>query len=75
VGTPVVALFGPTVMEFGFNPAGEGHQLLERSLPCRPCSLHGGPVCPKGHFRCLREIPPEEVLLAIERINHRTPRV
>lgn len=75
VGTPVVALFGPTVTEFGFSPAGEGHQVLERPMSCRPCSLHGGPACPRKHFRCLREIPPEEVLLALERINHRTPRV
>jgi heptosyltransferase-2 len=71
VGTPVVALFGPTVGEFGFLPAGPGHQVLERPLSCRPCSLHGGPVCPRGHFRCLKEIAPEEVLAALTRLERR----
>ncbi len=65
VGTPVVALFGPTVRSFGFAPAGEGHRVVERDLPCRPCSLHGGPRCPLGHFRCLLEIEPDEVLAAL----------
>lgn len=65
VDTPVVALFGPTVTEFGFRPWGEGHQVLERPLACRPCSLHGGERCPRGHFRCLREVSPEDVLSAL----------
>ncbi len=67
VDTKVVALFGPTVIEFGFAPAGFGHQVLDRPLDCRPCSVHGGPVCPKGHFRCMKEISPEEVLAALDR--------
>lgn len=64
-GVPVVALFGPTVGAFGFRPAGPGHRVLEVELECRPCSLHGGPVCPRGHFRCLRSIHPAEVLTAL----------
>ena len=42
VGTPVVALFGPTTREWGFYPCGPRDLVLERALPCRPCSLHGG---------------------------------
>ena len=64
-GVPVVALFGPTVGAFGFRPLGPGHRVLEVDLPCRPCSLHGGPVCPQGHFRCLRSIHPVDVLTAL----------
>jgi ADP-heptose:LPS heptosyltransferase len=71
VGTPVVALFGPTVTEFGFAPAGPGHQVLERPLDCRPCSVHGGPRCPLGHFRCMKETAPEEVLAALDRLDRR----
>jgi ADP-heptose:LPS heptosyltransferase len=57
VGTPVVALFGPTVRNFGFAPAGEGHHVLEvDGLDCRPCSLHGGSRCPREHFRCMLEL-------------------
>ena len=71
VGTPVVALFGPTVAEFGFVPAGPGHTVLERRLDCRPCSVHGGPRCPLGHFRCMKETAPEEVLAALDRLDRR----
>jgi len=71
VGTRVVAIFGPTVIEFGFAPSGFGHQVLERALACRPCSVHGGPSCPKGHFRCMKEISPEEVLAALDRLDSR----
>jgi heptosyltransferase-2 len=56
-GTRVVALFGPTVRSFGFAPAGAGHRVLEvAGLACRPCSVHGGRVCPRGHFRCMRDL-------------------
>ena len=66
VGTPVIAIFGPTVTGFGFMPIGEGHRVLEiQGLSCRPCSLHGGPRCPKGHFRCMLEIDPARVLTAL----------
>lgn len=71
VGTRVVALFGPTVLEFGFEPAGPGHQILERPLDCRPCSVHGGPVCPRGHFRCMKETSPEDVLAALDGLDRR----
>lgn len=57
VGTPVVALFGPTVRGFGFYPLGPDDTVIERELACRPCSLHGDDRCPLGHHRCLGEIP------------------
>ncbi|MBI3292152.1 MAG: glycosyltransferase family 9 protein, partial [Elusimicrobia bacterium] len=61
-GVPTIALFGPTTQELGFAPYGETHQVIERELPCRPCSLHGGPRCPEGHFQCMRGISTDEVL-------------
>lgn len=67
VGTPVVAIFGPTVEEFGFAPWGEGNAVLSKPLPCRPCSLHGSERCPRGHFDCMRLIGPEEVFEAVVR--------
>jgi heptosyltransferase-2 len=60
-GVPVVALFGPTVTGFGFRPLGAGSVVVERDLDCRPCSLHGGRLCPLGHHECLRGISVEEV--------------
>jgi lipopolysaccharide heptosyltransferase II len=58
VGTPVVALFGPTVEAFGFFPYASQATVLELPLPCRPCTSQGGPRCPLGHHRCLVDIEP-----------------
>jgi len=65
VGTRVVALFGPTVRQFGFFPYRAPSTVLEVALACRPCTAQGGPVCPLGHHRCLREISPETVIGAV----------
>ena len=67
VGTPVVALFGPTVEQFGFFPYRARAIVLQRELACRPCSSTGTPVCPLGHHRCLADLPPAEVADAVER--------
>ena len=48
VGTPVVALFGPTHEAFGFAPRGGRVRVISRDLPCRPCTVHGGVRCPRG---------------------------
>ena len=67
MSTPVVAVFGPTVPAFGFGPRGPRDVIVERlELPCRPCSAHGPRSCPLGHHRCMRDIPVEDVLRAIE---------
>lgn len=68
VGTPVVALFGPTVEQFGFFPYRARSIVLERGLDCRPCSTTGTATCPLGHHRCLADITPAEVAAAIERL-------
>ena len=60
VGTPVVAIFGPTVQGFGFSPLGKSI-VVEKELRCRPCSLHGSDSCPKGHFECMKKINADEV--------------
>ena len=65
VGTPVIALFGPTVPEFGFAPCGERDFIFEMPLSCRPCSRHGGPRCPIGSHDCMRFIEPGAVLRAV----------
>ena len=66
VGTPIVALFGPTVPEFGFGPRGPGDVVLGHAeLACRPCSRHGPLTCPLGHHRCLREMSVETVARAV----------
>ncbi len=62
---PTVAIFGPTVTEFGFYPYHKKSRVVEvPGLGCRPCSIHGGDHCPIGTFECMRRIPPEEILSA-----------
>jgi ADP-heptose:LPS heptosyltransferase len=63
VGAPLVALFGPTTRAWGFFPSGPRDIVLERELPCRPCSLHGKKPCPRERV-CLASIAPQEVLTA-----------
>ena len=65
IGTPVVALFGPTVEAFGFFPYRARATVLQRDLGCRPCSAKGTLRCPLVHHRCLKEITPAEVELAL----------
>ncbi|UIJ38093.1 glycosyltransferase family 9 protein [Desulfobaculum bizertense] len=63
--TPLVAIFGPTVRKLGFFPRGKNSTVLEHTLPCRPCSLHGPKECPEGHHDCMRKITPEHVWASI----------
>jgi heptosyltransferase-2 len=66
VGTPVVALFGPTLPEFGFGPRRAGDVILgHAALACRPCSKHGPKTCPLGHHRCMRELSVNRVVNAV----------
>ncbi len=67
LGVPVVAIFGPTVPEFGFGPLpGQGF-VLEKGLKCRPCSLHGERSCPHD-LECLTSIGPESAMEALSGI-------
>jgi len=61
VDTPLLALFGPTTRAWGFMPQGKNVRVLEKELPCRPCSLHGKRICTRGH-ECLERISAHEVM-------------
>jgi heptosyltransferase-2 len=67
VGTPVVALFGPTVRAFGFAPYTSRAHVVELELSCRPCTSQGGPRCPLGHHRCMIDIAPALVYDTLQR--------
>jgi len=67
MGTPTAAIFGPTVPEFGFGPLASRSSVLGNdSLACRPCDRHGPQRCPLGHWRCMREITPRHVAMAVQ---------
>lgn len=69
MGTPTVTIFGPTAPELGFGPLAPGSRALgHRALSCRPCHHHGPRRCPLGHWRCMRELEPDEVLAAVEQV-------
>ena len=53
---PLIAFFGSTSAELGFLPCSPRQIILEKQLPCRPCTHVGKHHCPKGHFRCMRTI-------------------
>lgn len=72
-GTPLTAVFGPTVRDLGFFPRGENSTVIETDLDCRPCSLHGPKECPLTHHRCMRDLTPERVFADAARkleVNH-----
>ncbi len=60
-GTPTLALFGPTVPEFGFAPYRSNSAVLGLELSCRPCSIHGGRRCPIHTHACMRDLAAETV--------------
>ncbi len=66
VGTPVVAVFGPTTPSQGFGPIGSSSRVIQQTgLWCRPCSPHGPATCPFGHHACMRGIGVDQVLAAV----------
>jgi heptosyltransferase-2 len=67
VKTPVIAIFGSTVKEFGFFPYNAKSIVIEnKDLSCRPCTHIGRSRCPKKHFKCMIEITSK---LAFEKLN------
>jgi len=62
VGTPVIAIYGPTDVN-RTGPVGERHRVIRRDLPCSPCfKLEGdGLIHQCTHHDCLMTITPEEV--------------
>jgi heptosyltransferase-2 len=64
-GTPSIGIFGPT-SPWHWAPLNPLAATIETTtdLPCRPCHK---PVCRLVHHRCMRDIPPEQVLSATQR--------
>lgn len=57
---PTLAIFGATIPDFGYTPLSEKQFISEiQGLDCRPCGIHGGKICPKHHFKCMKDQDPE----------------
>lgn len=73
---PIVSIWGNTVPAFGMDPfypdgLNRNSSVEVKGLSCRPCSKIGYAECPKGHFRCMRDIPPTAVATALEQVKNR----
>lgn len=61
---PIASIWGGTVPELlGVQP----YQVKDAvvvgiELPCRPCSKFGLEKCPLGHFKCMNDIPENDVV-------------
>ena len=64
VGCKTFVIFGPTSP--GMFDFGENDVLVYNKIECTPCSLHGDKVCPKKHFKCMKELSYETVFKIIE---------
>lgn len=68
VNSPILAVFGPTSEHLGFFPFRAESIIVEKKMNCRPCSYHGTDECPIIHFKCMLEIPSDDVILAAENL-------
>jgi heptosyltransferase-2 len=65
---PLIAIFGPTVEQFGFYPYRAKSAVIEQQLACRPCSAFGGDRCPKGHHDCMMKTRVDDVMRSIRKL-------
>ena len=65
IGTPSIGIFGPTSPWHWapLNPLAATIETLTE-LPCRPCHK---PTCRLVHHRCMVDIPPRQVLDAVQK--------
>jgi lipopolysaccharide heptosyltransferase II len=63
LGTPAIGIFGPT-SPWHWAPLNPLAATIETKskVECRPCHK---PVCRVVHHRCMRDIPPDQVLTAV----------
>jgi lipopolysaccharide heptosyltransferase II len=66
LGTPTVSLFGPGISK-KWAPKGAGHVVINKDLPCSPCTRFGyTPKCPIN-AKCLADVTVDEVFDAVAR--------
>jgi ADP-heptose:LPS heptosyltransferase len=64
----ITSIWGNTIPEFGMYPyfskeSNAANNMIEvKSLNCRPCSKIGYKECPKGHFKCMKDIKSQSII-------------
>jgi lipopolysaccharide heptosyltransferase II len=72
LGKPTVSLFGPGIAK-KWAPCGPRHIVINKNLPCSPCTRFGNtPRCPIN-ARCMADITVEEVVAAVEKLIGKFP--
>ena len=68
-GTKVVSVWGATHPFAGFMPYNQSkEQVVQASLPCRPCSVYGNKPCYRKDFACMNLISPEMITNKVKSI-------
>jgi len=60
----ILSIWGNTIPEFGMYPymTHPSSKIFEvKNLSCRPCSKIGFSKCPKGHFRCMKDLNVKDI--------------
>jgi len=67
LGKPTVSLFGPGIAK-KWAPSGSRHIVINKNLPCSPCTKFG--YTPKCYIsaKCMADISVDEVVAAIEKL-------
>ena len=66
VGLRCLSIWGATHIHAGFLGYGQQKDdVIDLSLPCRPCSIYGNKACKYGDYRCMNTIAPEEIVKRI----------
>ena len=71
----VIAVWGSTTPSFGMYPYYGANFLSHQATPyddmqvhklwCRPCTKTGRRKCPQGHFKCMKKMPIDEMVLKV----------
>ncbi|MGH2574285.1 MAG: glycosyltransferase family 9 protein [Ignavibacteria bacterium] len=70
--TPMVVIYGSTSPAFGFYPLTSRNVIIgNNELTCRPCTDHGRKKCPLNHFKCIEDIPAEDIVNAVKKVQNR----
>ena len=71
---PLISLFGPTVIEFGYRPWSDQAYLVQHpDLACRPCGPHGHRACPLKTHQCMKGLGAEQVIALSRTILQNSP--